>query len=116
MLMRFHFGLGVGHVYSHHRATPAEHQREDSAGKDPAGDGDGDGDVDGMGMEMEMEMEMKMKTETETKTETVMVTVTVTVTVTKRRMTVPMPLNGGPFLATNRCQSNSMRCTTAKWT
>jgi hypothetical protein len=44
--MRFHFGLGVGHVYSHHRATPAEHQREDSAGKDPAGDGDGDGDED----------------------------------------------------------------------
>jgi hypothetical protein len=24
MLMRFHFGLGVGHVYSHHRSTQAE--------------------------------------------------------------------------------------------
>jgi hypothetical protein len=28
MLMRFHFGLGVGHVYSHYRTTPAELQRE----------------------------------------------------------------------------------------
>jgi hypothetical protein len=31
MLMRFHFGLGVGHVYSHHRATQTEVQREGSA-------------------------------------------------------------------------------------
>jgi hypothetical protein len=30
MLMRFHFGLGVGHVYSHHRTTQAELQREGS--------------------------------------------------------------------------------------
>jgi hypothetical protein len=27
--MRFHFGLGVGHVYSHHRATQVELQQED---------------------------------------------------------------------------------------
>ncbi|KAG2742745.1 hypothetical protein P692DRAFT_20879278 [Suillus brevipes Sb2] len=31
MLMRFHFGLGVGHVYSHHRNAQAMHQRDDSA-------------------------------------------------------------------------------------
>lgn len=31
MLMRFHFGLGVGHIYSHHRATQTEVQREGSA-------------------------------------------------------------------------------------
>jgi hypothetical protein len=24
MLMRFHFGLGIGHVYSHHRVSQAE--------------------------------------------------------------------------------------------
>lgn len=31
MLMRFHFGLGVGHVYSHYRATEVELRREDIA-------------------------------------------------------------------------------------
>lgn len=31
MLMRFHFGLGVGHVYSHRRNAQAMHQRDDSA-------------------------------------------------------------------------------------
>lgn len=31
MLMRFHFGLGVGHVYSHHRPTQPEPQPEGSA-------------------------------------------------------------------------------------
>jgi hypothetical protein len=32
MLMRFHFGLGVGHVYSHYRATEVGLlQREDIA-------------------------------------------------------------------------------------
>ncbi|KAG1721829.1 hypothetical protein EDD22DRAFT_962397 [Suillus occidentalis] len=29
MLMRFHYGLGVGHVYSHHHATQVELQQED---------------------------------------------------------------------------------------
>lgn len=29
MLMRFHYGLGVGHVYSHHRATQVELQQDD---------------------------------------------------------------------------------------
>lgn len=28
MLMRFHFGLGVGHVYSHYRTTQVGIQRE----------------------------------------------------------------------------------------
>lgn len=31
MLIHFHFGLGIGHVYSHHRATQVELQREDIA-------------------------------------------------------------------------------------
>ncbi|KAG1732471.1 hypothetical protein EDD22DRAFT_960371 [Suillus occidentalis] len=31
MLMRFHFGLGVGHVYSHRRNAQVMHQRDDSA-------------------------------------------------------------------------------------
>lgn len=30
MVMRFHFGLGVGHVYSHHRPTQPELQPEGS--------------------------------------------------------------------------------------
>jgi hypothetical protein len=30
MLMHFHFGLGVGHVYSHHCATQVELQWEDN--------------------------------------------------------------------------------------
>jgi hypothetical protein len=31
MLMCFHFGLGIGHVYSHHRNVQATHQRDGSA-------------------------------------------------------------------------------------
>ncbi|KAG0701858.1 hypothetical protein DFH29DRAFT_999849 [Suillus ampliporus] len=31
MLMHFHFGLGVGHVYSHHRATQVVVQQDDIA-------------------------------------------------------------------------------------
>jgi hypothetical protein len=32
MLMQFHFGLGVGHTYSHHRTSQAESQDEYLAG------------------------------------------------------------------------------------
>jgi hypothetical protein len=40
MLMRFHFGLGVGHVYSHYRGAPAGPQPEGSTNSVPEDDVD----------------------------------------------------------------------------
>jgi hypothetical protein len=44
MLMRFHFGLGVGHVYSHYRGAPAGLQPEVSTNGLPEDETNVDGD------------------------------------------------------------------------
>jgi hypothetical protein len=46
MLMRFHFGLGVRHVYSHYRSAPADLLPEGNTQCIPEDDVDVDGDTD----------------------------------------------------------------------
>ncbi|KAG1740715.1 hypothetical protein EDD22DRAFT_959142 [Suillus occidentalis] len=54
MLMRFHFGLGVGHVYSHYRGAPAGLQPEVST-HDISDEDENDEDADDYGFESEDE-------------------------------------------------------------
>ncbi|KAG2343737.1 hypothetical protein BDR05DRAFT_947857 [Suillus weaverae] len=56
MLMRFHFGLGVGHAYSHHRLTQPELHPEGSAAHAAfTHDVEDPGEMDGVGGEEDSE-------------------------------------------------------------